>query len=228
MRNSQKVFISVMFLLVAICPQARCITPERLDSLVGSLKRRQMPEYLVFLPCAMADVNMDDAREEGIWQVPLIDIVGSRGSEEECALDRLQELFEEYASWEKAVVAYVTSPTAVARMSDSEILDAPILKSLENAGMEYSDDITGSFDVIEARMARRKAEREEALRVRAARDLQAVRDVQRERTTYRIKSGDTLGGIALKYRVKVSDLKKWNNLKSDMIREGRTLVIYKR
>ena len=44
---------------------------------------------------------------------------------------------------------------------------------------------------------------------------------------YKIKKGDTLTKIASKYHVKVSDLKKWNNLKSDMIREGQTLIIKK-
>ena len=45
--------------------------------------------------------------------------------------------------------------------------------------------------------------------------------------TYKIKKGDTLSGIAAKHHVKVSDLKKWNHLKSDRIREGQTLIIKK-
>ena len=44
---------------------------------------------------------------------------------------------------------------------------------------------------------------------------------------YKIKKGDTLTKIASKYHVKVSDLKKWNKLKSDLIREGQTLIIKK-
>ena len=44
---------------------------------------------------------------------------------------------------------------------------------------------------------------------------------------YKVKKGDTLTKIASKYHVKVSDLKKWNNLKSDKIREGQTLTIKK-
>ena len=44
---------------------------------------------------------------------------------------------------------------------------------------------------------------------------------------YKIKKGDTLTKIAAKYHVKVSDLKKWNKLKSDKIREGQTLIIKK-
>lgn len=45
---------------------------------------------------------------------------------------------------------------------------------------------------------------------------------------YRIRRGDTLGHIASRYGVRVSDLKRWNNLRSDMIREGRILIIRKK
>ena len=43
---------------------------------------------------------------------------------------------------------------------------------------------------------------------------------------YTVKSGDTLSKIARKYNVKVSDIKKWNNLRSDLIRENQKLKIY--
>jgi membrane-bound lytic murein transglycosylase D len=44
-------------------------------------------------------------------------------------------------------------------------------------------------------------------------------------TYYKIKEGDTLGGIAAKFRVSVKQLKSWNGLKSDFIRTGKTLKI---
>lgn len=44
-------------------------------------------------------------------------------------------------------------------------------------------------------------------------------------TYYKIKEGDTLGGIAKKFRVSVKQLKAWNGLKSDMICAGKTLKI---
>ncbi|NLL84554.1 MAG: LysM peptidoglycan-binding domain-containing protein [Lentisphaerae bacterium] len=43
--------------------------------------------------------------------------------------------------------------------------------------------------------------------------------------TYKIKSGDTLSGIAYRYGVKVATLKADNNLKSDVIIAGRDLKI---
>lgn len=48
------------------------------------------------------------------------------------------------------------------------------------------------------------------------------------KTTHTIKKGETLSAIARQYQVKVSDIKNWNNMKSDMIQEGRKLVIYKK
>ena len=48
-----------------------------------------------------------------------------------------------------------------------------------------------------------------------------------ERITYKVKSGDTLGKIAGKYRCTVAQIKRWNNLKSTNIRIGQRLVIYR-
>lgn len=42
-----------------------------------------------------------------------------------------------------------------------------------------------------------------------------------------VTRGQTLGGIARKYGVTVAQIKKWNNLKSDMIYVGQKLTIYK-
>lgn len=46
-------------------------------------------------------------------------------------------------------------------------------------------------------------------------------------TYYTIKRGDTLGGIAKRFHCTVKQLKQWNGLKSDNIREGRKLKICK-
>lgn len=45
---------------------------------------------------------------------------------------------------------------------------------------------------------------------------------------HKVRSGETLGGIALKYRVSLSNLRRWNGLgNKSMIRIGQRLVIYK-
>lgn len=48
----------------------------------------------------------------------------------------------------------------------------------------------------------------------------------REATLYRIAEGDCLGCIAERFGVGLSDLRQWNDLKSDDIELGNTLVIY--
>lgn len=49
----------------------------------------------------------------------------------------------------------------------------------------------------------------------------------RTKITHTVTKGQTLGGIARKYGVTVGQIKKWNNLRSDMIRVGQKLTIYK-
>ncbi len=72
------------------------------------------------------------------------------------------------------------------------------------------------------------------MRLMAAREAEVFKkqrqaEEERKQTSiiYTVKYGDTLSGIALKHRVRVSDLKKWNKLKSDFIRERQKLIIYK-
>lgn len=48
----------------------------------------------------------------------------------------------------------------------------------------------------------------------------------RDMMVYRVKSGDVLGSIARRYSVRVEDVKKWNNLSSNMIRTGQKLNIW--
>jgi membrane-bound lytic murein transglycosylase D len=47
-----------------------------------------------------------------------------------------------------------------------------------------------------------------------------------EKTTHKIKQGETIIGIAQLYGVSIDDVKKWNNLSSSKIIAGKTLVIY--
>ena len=47
-----------------------------------------------------------------------------------------------------------------------------------------------------------------------------------ERIRYKVRKGDTLGEIAMKYHVTVAQLKNWNHLRSSMISIGQTIYIY--
>jgi membrane-bound lytic murein transglycosylase D len=49
---------------------------------------------------------------------------------------------------------------------------------------------------------------------------------QSDKIRYRVKSGDYLGRIATKYGVSVSQLKRWNNLRSNHLKVGQRLTIY--
>jgi len=46
------------------------------------------------------------------------------------------------------------------------------------------------------------------------------------RIRYIVKSGDYLGKIAKKFKVKIKDIRKWNSLKNDLINVGDRLIIY--
>lgn len=236
-------------------------TPEFVDSLRTELGRRNIPERILFLPLALADQRTDDGRE-GIWSLTALDAIRGEtrlSSSEaagtcaavpfpasdtldirfddrvstEIALDRLQELFTEYDDWNSAMVAFATSPTALAAMDSISLADAPILRSLRRAEEEYSENIPAAYERIRSLAARRrdefvKRQKEQAELQKARLDsLRRKQAANTDRISYTIRRGDTLGGIAARYRVKVSDLKRWNNLRSDMIREGRKLVIYR-
>lgn len=51
-------------------------------------------------------------------------------------------------------------------------------------------------------------------------------DDGREAIHYRVRSGDYLGRIAMRFGVKVSQIKSWNKLRSDRISAGDRLLIY--
>ena len=52
--------------------------------------------------------------------------------------------------------------------------------------------------------------------------------MEETRVVYKVRRGDVLGSIAIKHRVTVAQIKKWNNLHSNMIREGQLLKIYRK
>ncbi|WP_147677003.1 lytic transglycosylase domain-containing protein [Algibacter pacificus] len=47
-----------------------------------------------------------------------------------------------------------------------------------------------------------------------------------DKTTYRVKSGDYLGKISRIYGVRVSEIKRWNGLRSNSLKIGQRLTIY--
>lgn len=51
---------------------------------------------------------------------------------------------------------------------------------------------------------------------------------EESRIVYKVRRGDVLGSIAIKHKVTVAQIKKWNNLRSTMIRDGQLLRIYRK
>lgn len=47
------------------------------------------------------------------------------------------------------------------------------------------------------------------------------------RLAYKVKSGDALGSIASRHGVSITQLRNWNNLKSNLIKVGQILIIHK-
>jgi LysM repeat protein len=52
--------------------------------------------------------------------------------------------------------------------------------------------------------------------------------IQPKLIVHKIKSGETIGGIAMKYGVTIVQIKAWNNLRGNTLIAGRTLKIYKK
>jgi membrane-bound lytic murein transglycosylase D len=47
-----------------------------------------------------------------------------------------------------------------------------------------------------------------------------------QRNVHVVRNGETLGGIASRYRCRVSDLRDWNGIRGNLIRIGQKLVVY--
>ena len=206
-----------------------CLAAVRADSLewtnAGSADIKATP-----VPTDIrVDIGTDSRTQKGT-----IDIRTDLGISTAIALDRLQELYSIFTDWDRAIVAYAQSPTAAAAIKDSTTLaQAGILRSLREAESTFAHSpAPAAFEGLETLAASRKAEREaQLLADSAARKarierLRALQAANIDRITYTIRKGDTLGGIAARHKVRVADLKRWNSLSGDFIREGRKLVIY--
>jgi len=66
---------------------------------------------------------------------------------------------------------------------------------------------------------------ETAPQLAEAAKVKAVAQEQAQSRYHTVRNGESLGVIARKYRVRVSDLKRWNGLRSDMIRAGQKLKV---
>ena len=59
----------------------------------------------------------------------------------------------------------------------------------------------------------------------SANDYQRINSNTPKTVNYKVKYGDSLSKISYKFGVRVSDIRKWNSLKSDLIKVGQNLII---
>lgn len=219
------------------------------DSLRTELQERDMPARILFLPYVLSGRVFEDERA-GLWSLSAVDAVRvsalAPATEEDLRLDegfstfvalrRLEELHGLLGSWDKAILAFAEGPAAGVAADADALAGTPVLQALAEAEARFADRPADAFAAIPGRLARRDRERETLRAAEAAARTARVDSLRKKSAAavaattstrvYKVKRGDTLGAIAIQYHVSVSDLKKWNNLRGDMIREGQKLVIH--
>ena len=164
------------------------------------------------------------------------------------ALNYLDELHQLYGDWWHSILAYTNSPVALQHAlaqhgATPELWDFREQELLPNTQV-IADFIACIYLGHENRL--KFAENAEPFKVTRlvetpqqtpdtttmdSSTLQETQDPETLQTTdsnityYKIKKGDTLSKIAVQYHVTVADLMTWNQLDSDLIREGQTLII---
>ena len=195
-------------------------------------------------------VRQFEDERAGLWSLSAVDAVRvsalAPATEEDLrqdegfstfvALRRLEELHGLLGSWDKAILAFAEGPAAGVAADADALAGAPVLQALAEAEARFADRPADAFAAIPGRLARRDRERETLRAAEAAARTARVDSLRKKSAAavaattstrvYKVKRGDTLGAIAIRYHVRVSDLKKWNNLRGDMIREGQKLVIH--
>ena len=190
---------------------------------------------------------VDESRDER-WSVEASTLV---------ALDYLNDLHDKYNDWWHSILAFANSPTSLSHalihhgdepalwdfyeqdlMPDIKVIpDFIACVYLGSQGqLKFSaKDTEPSVDKpkkvsapepVEAPTAQ-APEPVEGPDKKTITEPKKVPSTSSVTTKHKVKKGDTLSGIAAKYHVSVANLKKWNNLKSDKIQIGQTLIIKK-
>lgn len=120
----------------------------------------------------------------------------------------------------------------------SEITGAP-LEQLKNLNPQYKHEIIPGHERtyilrIPHQYAMDFIEREDTIYKHKSNvffDSATIKQIQAAgdgvKIVYTVKSGDSLGAIAKKHNVSVAKIKEWNKLKSDSIKIGQKLIIYR-
>ena len=167
------------------------------------------------------------------------------------ALDYLNDLHEKYNDWWYSILAYANSPTSLSHAliqhgSQPELWDfyeqdmmpdtQVIADFIACVYLGNQDKLNFTADNVEPSVVKPVKSKPEKEPVLVEQPTTKATDSEPKQVSptspktikYKIKKGDTLTKIATRHHVSVADLKKWNNLKNDNIREGKTLTIKKK
>ena len=159
------------------------------------------------------------------------------------ALDYLNDLHDKYNDWWLSILAFANSPTSLSHALIHHG-DEPALWDF------YEQDLMPDIKVIpdfiacvylgsqgqlkfSAKDTEPSIDKPKKVSAPEGPDKKNITEPKKVPSTgsvttkHKVKKGDTLSGIAAKYHVSVANLKKWNNLKSDKIQIGQTLIIKK-
>lgn len=146
-----------------------------------------------------------------------------------CATAYLKDLRDHFGGNDTLVLRQYALCVPVLRVGVDSLLWALERMEREYVSGKHTSGFLVPMEQVQADAARRDSllqqERERRAAEIAARKAKAA--AQPSYIIYKVRSGDYLGRIAQRHHVTVSQLKRWNNLKSDSIREGQKLKIYK-
>jgi membrane-bound lytic murein transglycosylase D len=171
------------------------------------------------------------------------------------ALDCLNDLYQQYNDWWYSILAYTNSPVALqhALIRHGE---TPELWDFHEQGLLPNPEVIPNFiacvylgdegqlkfgevaDPVITKVLEPVERPITTVKDTTTKDTTTInKQANNKKTTdssknsgtkkYTVKKGDNLTRIAAKHRVTISDLMTWNNLKSDKIMEGQTLIIKK-
>lgn len=216
---------------------------ESYDSLVTvSARDNGLPEAYAFLPLLLTDCDTAFVGRyaSGMWalSVPVAahyglavnDSVDERTDpalSTHAATRYLRDLRTHFAGNDTLVLQQYALCMPLLRVGTDSLLWA-----LEAIGDEYRQGERTSSFLEPLSVAQQQAERRDSLLREERR--RRVEEIARQQAQakpsyiiYKVKSGDYLGRIAQRHHVTVRQLMTWNNLRSDLIREGQNLKIYK-
>lgn len=177
----------------------------------------QMPEKILNIPREV----LEESDRTGDWGLPTLvalryglvvdDTLDERLDEKasrQAALKYLTDLYSEFNDWDLVYYAYLYSPAYVRNLQTRNLSIPQPKPEIKKAPKPKTVDTPKSTDKNKtSKKTDKKGKKDKCI-------------------TYTVKSGDTLNKIAKQYHVSVNDIKKWNALKSDLIRVNQKLKIY--